>query len=59
VKTETGEDSPLIRDGLIEDDVVGRDAVRCDEQEFLWIDLVDLPDLARGDMRKCRHAAAE
>ena len=58
MQAEPGEHLALVRDQLVEDDVVGRDAVGGDEEEVLAVDLVDLPDLSRCDMRKRRHVAA-
>ena len=59
METQPGQHLALVRDQLVEDDVVGRDAVGGDEEEMLAVDLVDLPDLSRSDMRKRRHVAAE
>ena len=46
VQRDTGQDLPLARDVLVEDDVEGRNAVSGDNEQVVCVDTEDLPNLA-------------
>ena len=55
VAGQAGQHASLVGDLGREDDVEGRDAVRCDEQQPLVVECVELADLAATDVHCFRH----
>jgi hypothetical protein len=51
MEADPGEHPALVGYHLIEDHVVGRDPVGGHEEKTVLVDLIDLPDLARSDVR--------
>lgn len=44
---------------IVEDDVVGGDTIRCNEEEGVWFSLKDLTDLARGNLLAAERGQVE